>query len=333
LGCVDECAHFGDHIPQPAVHKHPAAIVSAWPVGAVGHRDCIRIIRWEDELACVTPDGAANGVLSNEAAMRNNAPSKITAANAGGLRRLPMRMHRAARVAQFQRWCRYEMRMNARICFLLAVLAFSHPVPPAVAQGSLVVNGGLDTGVSGWTTNASSGYYEARKGNPGGCFTLYSSISQTVTGLVPGSQYVISGSYDIEGGNIVSSPSFGVAIDGIFLFEVAPHDYSWHDFAFSYRATSSAVVLSVAARLNGTSDVYRIDNLALQPTPSVALRVVGTSIFLSWATNTVGFSLQSATNLNTSNWVAVTNTPAIVGTNYSVTLSAAQQVRFFSLKR
>jgi hypothetical protein len=223
--------------------------------------------------------------------------------------------------------------MNARICFLLAGLAFSHPVPPAEAQGNLVVNGGFDTGVSGWMTNVSSGYYEALKGDPGGCFTLYSSISQSITGMIPGSQYVISGSYDIEGGNIVSSPSFGVAIDGIFLFEVAPRDYAWHDFAFSYRATSSAAELSVAAQINGTSDVYRIDNIAMQPTPSVALRVVGTSIVLSWATNRVGFSLQSATNLNTANWVAVTNTPAIVGTNYSVTLSAAQRVQFFSLKR
>jgi hypothetical protein len=223
--------------------------------------------------------------------------------------------------------------MNARILFLFVALAFSHPVPPAAAQGNLVTNGGFDTGVSGWTTNASSGYYESLKGNPGGCFTLFSSISQNIAGLIPGSHYVISGSYDIEGGSIGISPSFGVAIDGTFLFEAAPHDYSWHDFAFSYRAASSAAVLSVVAQINGAANVYRIDNIAMQPAPSVAVQAVGTSIILSWATNAVGFSLQSATNFNTSHWVAVTNTPAVIGTNYSVTLNAAQRAQFFSLKR
>jgi endoglucanase len=223
--------------------------------------------------------------------------------------------------------------MNAKTCFLLAALAFSCAAPPAAAQVNLVVNGGFDTGISGWTTNASSGYYESLKGNPGGCFTLLSSISQSVTGLVPGSRYIVSGSYDIEGGNIVSTPSFGVAIDGAFLYEVAPADYAWHDFAFSYTATSSTAVLGLAAQINGTSDVYRVDNVAIQPAPSVTLRVVGTNVVVSWPTNMPGLTLQSATNLNAPTWVTVTNTRAIVGTNYSVALSRVRQVQFFCLTR
>src|SRR4051794_40018362 len=93
----------------------------------------------------------------------------------------------------------YRMHMSAKACFVFGAMALVLPMSSVWAQNNLVVNGGFDTGVSGWTTNASSGYYEGLKGHPGGCFTLYSSISQSVAGLVPGSRYMISGSYEIEG--------------------------------------------------------------------------------------------------------------------------------------
>src|SRR5437867_3626864 len=137
--------------------------------------------------------------------------------------------------------------MPTKTYFVLALLPLSLPLPQATAQGNLVANGGFDTDASGWTTNASSGYYDRFKGNPGGCFTLTSPstntpmISQTINGLVPGSHYAISGTYSIEGGYIVSTPSLGVGINGVFLYQVAPPDYSWHSSTFEYTATSSSL--------------------------------------------------------------------------------------------
>src|SRR5438309_969518 len=120
--------------------------------------------------------------------------------------------------------------MPFKTYLVLALLALSLHLPQAAAQGNLVLNGGFDTDASGWTTNASSGYYERFKGNPGGCFTLTSPatnmpmISQTINGLIPGSRYAILGSYSVEGGNLGSTPSLGAALNGIFLFQVAPPD-------------------------------------------------------------------------------------------------------------
>jgi len=150
-------------------------------------------------------------------------------------------------------------------------------------QRNLVINGGFDNNASGWLTNASSGYYDPLKGDPGGCFTLLGSISQNVNGLIPDSNYLIFGSYSIEGGPIGSTPSFGVAVNDIYVYEVAPQDYNWDDFSFIYTASSSSILLSLAAEINETSDAYRIDNISMMlvPEPSAwTLLLLGGGVFI-----------------------------------------------------
>jgi hypothetical protein len=88
-----------------------------------------------------------------------------------------------------------------KISIALLVLTSRH----LVAQGNLVINGTFDTDASGWVTNnigRDGGYYSG-KGNPGGFYLLDNTpapgvsptISQTVNGLNPGSEYIIFGSY------------------------------------------------------------------------------------------------------------------------------------------
>jgi hypothetical protein len=222
--------------------------------------------------------------------------------------------------------------------FGLLALAATSFSPKAYAQGNLIVNGDFNTSASGWVTNTSSGSYTL-KGNPGGGFWLgsattnISTISQVITALVPGSTYVISGSFDVEGGTLVNIPSFGVSIDGTFLFQAAPANYSWQSFNSSFVAASTNATLSLAARINGTSIYYRIDNIIVQLAPSLSLHTVGADFAVSWPTNTVGFSLQSATSLNSADWTMVTNTPITAGTNFSFALTSTQQTRFFRLSR
>jgi len=223
--------------------------------------------------------------------------------------------------------------MKKLITNSLALFACWHT---ATAQ-NLVVNGGFDANASGWTTTATSGHFDPYKGNPGGCFVLFSSstptISQTINGLIPGCMYAISGSYSIEGGALTNTPSFGVAIDSMFLFEVAQTNWGWSNFSFSYQATAPSATLSITAQINGTSTSYVVDNIVMQPVPSLALRASGPDVLLAWPTNMLGFSLQSATNLDEMHWAVVTNTPVIVGTNYTVTLSGTNQAQFFVLRR
>jgi hypothetical protein len=147
--------------------------------------------------------------------------------------------------------------------FILFVLSAS---PTAKAQGNLIVNGTFDSD-SGWATNISSGYYSALKGDPDGCFNLAGSISQTIGSLVPGASYLVSGSYDLVFGTTTGGPGFGVDMNGVSYYSVAPTDYAWHDFSFNYTATSSSVVLSLNALINESLNQYRIDNISVVAAP------------------------------------------------------------------
>jgi hypothetical protein len=227
------------------------------------------------------------------------------------------------------------------------VVAASICCPFWAAAQNLIVNGGFDTDATGWTASNDSpgGGWACCKGNPGGLFWLDNTtpslttdptISQVVNGQTPGVSYTVSGDYEKlidRGGGSPTGLSFGVAIDGVFRYEAPQSGWAWHSFGFAFVATSSSVTLSISAQRNGTGVSYGVDNIIMQPTPTFALRIVESNVVLSWPTNTLGFGIQSATNLNAANWSVVTNVPTIIGSNYSVTLSATQQIQFFRLKR
>lgn len=66
----------------------------------------------------------------------------------------------------------------------------------------------------------------------------------------------------------------------------------------------------------------------------LAIRVVDGNVVLSWPTNATGFTLQSATDLALPvQWVDATNSPAVVGTEFSVTNAMTVGSQFFRLKR
>ena len=113
------------------------------------------------------------------------------------------------------------------ILISLMLLSFAQS---ATAQGNLVVNGGFDTDASGWTiTNVSGGGgYVSFVGNPAGSVYLNNpslppvpTASQTINSLTPGVLYIVSGDYQKAAGKNVTGNSFGVALDGVFLFETA----------------------------------------------------------------------------------------------------------------
>ena len=54
---------------------------------------------------------------------------------------------------------------------------------------------------------------------------------------------------------------------------------------------------------------------------------------LLWTTNAVGWELQAAASLTTTNWAALTNVPAITGTNFSLGISTGEAQRFFRLHK
>ena len=137
------------------------------------------------------------------------------------------------------------------------------------AQGNFVFNGGFDTDASGWTL-INGAYFDTKGGNPAPDVVLEGTTgaaSQTINGLNPGITYFVSGDYQRADGGSSIDPSFGVAIDGTFLFEtVAPASLSWQSFSFFYTAASPSAVLSLS-QINGTLIHYSIDNISMETAP------------------------------------------------------------------
>jgi hypothetical protein len=165
------------------------------------------------------------------------------------------------------------------------------------AQGNLVINGSFDVDASGWTTSniGNNGGYVNAKGDPGGYFflgsathssSIYPTISQTVTGLIAGDSYIVSGNYAfLDQGTLPTDASFGVAINSVFLFEAVAEsgEIQWPNFSFLYTATSSSAVLSLSSEINNTDIQYGIDNISMEavPEPSSSwLILFGSGVFL-----------------------------------------------------
>jgi hypothetical protein len=168
--------------------------------------------------------------------------------------------------------------MTLKISIVLTALALSCLPQLANAQGNLVVNGTFESGSTGWTLT--NGAIVALVGDPGvACFLVSSNsspaneptASQVIDGLFAGTSYMISGNYKAgkdPGGASPANASFGVAIDGAFLFELAASpNGSWQSFSFSYTAASSDVLLSLSSQINGTGVEYAIDNISMETVP------------------------------------------------------------------
>jgi hypothetical protein len=78
----------------------------------------------------------------------------------------------------------------------------------------------------------------------------------------------------------------------------------------------------------GLGTVFRI----IMPV-NLRSQVSGNDLLLSWPTNQVGFTLQSASDLNASNWIVVAGAPAIVDGKFTVTNSLSQNAQFFRLHK
>jgi protocatechuate 3,4-dioxygenase beta subunit len=179
-------------------------------------------------------------------------------------------------------------------------VTFNKPVNPATVTTStfrlietaapataLVANGGFDTGATGWTianVDGSGGWF-ASGGNPGGYFILNDTgsatdptISQTISGLVVGRRYRVSGQYKSEYSSFgdPSALSFGVAVGGVLLGELArPTDSGWQPFAFDFTATFTSASLAVSAERNGDDSSYGVDNIAVEPRLDGSVVVAG----------------------------------------------------------
>jgi hypothetical protein len=214
----------------------------------------------------------------------------------------------------------------------------------ASAQRNLVVNGSFDQDASSWVPY--SGYYDPLGGNPGGCVVLTggSGIAQTVTNLVAGLQYVVSGNYQYYGttpGELLVSVASGVNIT-IDELNVSPADNIWNSFDFVYAATSSSAHLAFGDELIYDpplgfvyGEPFAVDNISMSVIqPPLTLVYARTNVILMWPTNFSGFTLQSTTNfVPPAIWAPVSSTVVVVSTNNVVTNDISSNLKFYRLSR
>ncbi|MFO1512957.1 MAG: DUF3344 domain-containing protein [Verrucomicrobiota bacterium] len=101
---------------------------------------------------------------------------------------------------------------------------------------------------------------------------------------------------------------------------------------------SNTVSFSLAADVPATPETSLRPQLAALavtrpasiPLPSLAISSGGV---IAWTTNSIGFSLESNTNLVGGTWVAVTNVPVISGEQFTVTVGQPEAQQFFRLKK
>lgn len=162
------------------------------------------------------------------------------------------------------------MKAACALCFLLAVA-----VSPLHA--ALITNGTFDTDYSGWSIQNIdyNGGYRSTGGNPGGMFILndgpgvFPTISQTVSGLVIGQSYVVTGDYRNVYGCCAPNPSpgaFAVEFDGqiaTFDIPVVGSQGGWLPFSHTFTYSGGSSVLYLRAQYNGYDADAAIDNISM----------------------------------------------------------------------
>jgi len=67
--------------------------------------------------------------------------------------------------------------------------------------------------------------------------------------------------------------------------------------------------------------------------PSLQISRFGNQIVLSWPTNSVGFTMEYATNLPATSWISNSSSPAIVSGQYTATNTISDNARFYRLQK
>ena len=155
---------------------------------------------------------------------------------------------------------------------------------------SLLTNGNLQQQVvsdgtgGNWTTSNvdSNGGWSASGPSGNGMFILNSNgdaatdptIQQTLTDLLPGVTYVVSGEYaniyPQFGTNNTTTTSFGAFMGGSSFTVAKPNDTNFHAFSFSFTSTGTTATLVIKGEMNGQDTSYSVSELQVQAvnTPS-----------------------------------------------------------------
>jgi hypothetical protein len=108
-------------------------------------------------------------------------------------------------------------------------------------------------------------------------------------------------------------------------------------FALALSSNTPQTNYSGTVTIRGGSDIFASTDLVAQSfqiffSPSLTIARSGANVLLAWPASGQIFTLQQNSNLRTTNWTTVTNSPALTGSQYQVTLPVSPGAKFFRLK-
>ncbi len=104
------------------------------------------------------------------------------------------------------------------------------------------------------------------------------------------------------------------------------------DFAWAYMTWQNFPINQYNVAVSYSVWPVRTGDVAVQTPPTLQIfQPITNSIVVAWPTNSTGYSLQQNGNLASTNWLNVTNTVVISGTNNQISLGITNGGRFFRL--
>lgn len=95
---------------------------------------------------------------------------------------------------------------------------------------------------------------------------------------------------------------------------------------------------SVTLKLRDTNGIYPdSDSFVVGFTPALPefrlslTPLSAQQVALTWSTNAVGWNLEKASSLTTTNWSTITNVPSVIGTNFTLSLATTNIQQYFRL--
>jgi hypothetical protein len=158
-----------------------------------------------------------------------------------------------------------------------------------------------------------------------------------LNGTTPGTydQLKVDGSVNLSNATLSATLGFPSAISNSFTII---------DNDGTDAVTNTFAGLPEGATLNVSGTPFRITyaggsgndvvltQLATTQRPQLNIERSAANVVLSWGTDFTGYALEANTNLNTNVWVAVSNTPAIVGTDNFVTNATSGAAKYYRLR-
>jgi hypothetical protein len=147
----------------------------------------------------------------------------------------------------------------------------------------------------------------------------------TTNGTIAAAHVIVRGNYAYLANNT----------DGMRIYDVSnpanPVNVGLATNVFGAYSKHIAISGSYAFVAN-SFDGVRIDFLGIPASPSLRIARTSNSITLSWPAPTAAFEVEESSDFNLSNWVTLTNVPAVVGSRNQISVPATTGNRFYRLK-